>query len=63
MIQIPMILKTSILYLIYSVRKTEIPELDVFLCESRYDDLAKTLRKLKTGGIKVRFVRSRGLNV
>ena len=28
----------------------------MYLCESRYDDLAKTLRKLKTGGIKVRFV-------
>lgn len=37
------------------VRKTEIPEIDVYVCESRYDDLAKSLRKLKTGGIKVCF--------
>ncbi|XP_055539824.1 protein polybromo-1 isoform X1 [Wyeomyia smithii] len=33
-------------------RPTEVPEVDVFLCESVYDELKKQIRKLGAGGLK-----------
>ncbi|XP_058823523.1 protein polybromo-1 isoform X2 [Topomyia yanbarensis] len=33
-------------------RPTEIPEADVFLCESMYDEMKKQIRKLGAGGLK-----------